>query len=474
MPTLQESPLTPTPLPGVPGRGALQQTLIRSTECAAPILQGRPDRARFRAWYTPAWRHGTAVAVLFLVVFVTYRPALRHPPRQDQWTFLLETVNADRFVPLVLQHVLVQPHRRGQLGGLSALPPRPVRPAVRGEGPLRRSLHLLAGYGDRPALSRSSGYSCASRCRLHAAYPAGSAWAGRLRLALAYVLALFFAVNFAGTEMVIWHHIHGYLLFVLLVLGSWLLLLDELCDLPAPRGRSWRLGGALLLTLLSAFTYETGAYYAVCLGGVLALVSAGRRRFRRGLVLFALFAAVLPVFRAADWLDRRSHRHTQPDVTEATVWEHARWEPTTEHAKRYLLFTLCQPFFPSCPEWSFADRLFIPEPGSKARALLWRLEPFLFVSYAVVLARPPFSSRYATCAACSARAARRMKPVICGPAARPGQPLGDLPDRRPVGDAITADDLVRAIGVVGGDRVRGPAAIPRNRYSCAGSASALS
>ena len=35
----------------------------------------------------------------------------------------------------------------------------------------------------------------------------------RLRVALAYMLALFFGVNFACTEMVVWHHIHGYMLY---------------------------------------------------------------------------------------------------------------------------------------------------------------------------------------------------------------------------------------------------------------------
>lgn len=350
----------------------------------APTLEACPARARFWAWYTAAWRHATAVAVLLLAVLVTYRPALRHPPRQDQWTFLLETSATDRFVPLVLQ---TYSFNRTALVSWGDYPL--FRPGLFALLSLEKAL-----FGARYACWQATGIAlhCAIvlvflriLLRLHAAYPAGSAWAGRLRLALAYAVALFFAVNFAGTEMVIWHHIHGYMLFVLLVLGSWLLLLDELCDLPAPRQRPWRLGGAFVLTLLSAFTYETGAYYAVCLGAVLALVAAGRRRLRRGLLLFALFAAVLPIFRAADWLDRLSHRHTRPDITEATVWEHARWEPTAEHAKRYLLFTLCQPFFPSCPEWSFQDRLTIPEPV-QAPGRYWRADPVLFVSYAAALA----------------------------------------------------------------------------------------
>jgi hypothetical protein len=350
----------------------------------APTLEGRPARARFWAWYTPAWRHTTAVAILLTVIVVTYRPALRHPPRQDQWTFLLETANEDHFLPLLLHTYSFNRTAVVSWGDYPLF-----RPGLFAMLSAEKAL-----FGPRYAYWQATGI--ALHCiivglllrillRLHAIFPAGSVTAGRLRVALAYAVALFFAVNFAGTEMVIWHHIHGYELFILMVLAGWLLLLDELCGLPAARGRPWRLGGAFLLALLSAFTYETGAYYAVCLGGVLALVSAGRRQFRRAAVLFTLFAAILPLFHAVDRLDRYAHRHTRPDITEEKVWDSARWEPTTNHAKRYLLFTLCQPFFPSCPDWSFADRLTIPEPV-QAPQNYWRAEPFLFVSYAVALA----------------------------------------------------------------------------------------
>jgi hypothetical protein len=349
-----------------------------------PTPEDRPFRAGFWAWYTPAWRHATAVAVLLLLVVWTYRPALRHPPRQDQWTFLLETINEHRFLPL-LRHTYSFNRTAVVSWGDYPL----FRPGLFALLSAEKAL-----FGPRYAGWQATGIAlhCAIvlvllriLLRLHAAYPAGSPWTGRLRLVLAYVLALFFAVNFAGLEMVIWHHIHGYMLYVLLVLGGWLLLLDELCGLPASRWRSWRLVGAFVLMLLAGFTYETGAVYAVCLGAVLALVAFGRRQFRRGLLLFALFAAILPVFCAVDLLDQRSHRHMRPDITETSVLEQAQWGPTTDHAKRYLLFTLCQPLFPSCPDWTFADRLTIPEPG-QAPEHYWRAEPFLFVSYAVVLA----------------------------------------------------------------------------------------
>jgi hypothetical protein len=347
-------------------------------------MDQRPARFDFWAWYTPPWRHGTAVVVLFFIIFSTYRPSLWHPPRQDQWSFLIDTVKENGFLPM-FSHTYS--YNRTRVAGWGDYPLfRPVLFA------------LLSGekalFGPRYLYWQAVGIvlHCAIvwvflriLLRLHQIYPTTSTLVSRLRLALAYILALFFGVNFVGTEIVSWCHIHGYLLYVLLVLGSMLLLLDELCGSPErPFSGFWRLGGAFVLTLLASFTYETGSLYAVCLGGVLAMVSAGRGKVRRGLLLLALFASILLVYRAADGIDRLSHPETRPDITEATILARAHFTRTINHARRYLLFTLIQPFFPSCPEWSFQERLSIPEPRANPQAY-WRLEPFLFLSYAVVL-----------------------------------------------------------------------------------------
>jgi hypothetical protein len=324
---------------------------------------------------------------VFLAVLWAYRPALQHPPRQDQWCFLLDTAHEERFWPM-LAHTYS--YNRTRVAGWGDYPL--LRPCLFALLCAEKALfgpHYVYWQAVGVALHLTAVWLFLRvLLRLHQTYPAGSAATRRLRLALAYALALFFAVNFAGTDMVSWCHIHGYLLFALLVLGVWLLLLDELCGTRAPRApraRFWRVGGAFLLTLVSAFTYEAGCVYAVCVGAALALVWAGRRQARRGLLLFALFASILPVNRAVDWLDRRGHPETRPDVTETTVLERAGWGATVEHARRYLLFALAQPFFPSCPDWGFDERLCIPEPDTNPGAF-WRPEPFLALSYAVVLA----------------------------------------------------------------------------------------
>jgi hypothetical protein len=349
----------------------------------ASIMEERPDRVSDWTWVTPAWRHRLAVAVLFLVVFATYRPALQHPPRQDQWSFLLETVNEDRFWPMLLQTYSY--NRTSAISWGDYLLFRPVLFAT--------LCAEKALFGPRYAYWQAAGIALHGAVvwlllrllrRLHQLYPAATPATGRLRLALAYAVALFFAVNFAGIEMVVWCHIHGYLVFVLLVLGGLLLLLDELCGAAPRRGLRWRLGGAWVLSLLAAFTYETGAVYAVCIGIVLGLRGAAQGQARRGLLLFVLFAAILPGNRVVDWLDRRQHPDVRPDATEVTLLERAEPAVTLDNARRYLLFTLYQPFFPSCPRWDFHERIILPEPDANPHAY-WRRKPALFVSYAVVL-----------------------------------------------------------------------------------------
>ena len=68
----------------------------------------------------------------------------------------------------------------------------------------------------------------------------------------------------------------------------------------------------------------------------------------------------------------------------ATVLDHAKPGPTLEHAGRYVLFTLVQPFFPAAPGWDFGKRLVMPEPGD-APDRFFRLKQQLVFSYAVLL-----------------------------------------------------------------------------------------
>ncbi len=203
----------------------------------------------------------------------------------------------------------------------------------------------------------------------------------RLFLGLAYGLVLFFGLNHAVVEMVIWSHINGYLLFVILVLGASLLCSKVLAEPEASLGRqNLRLVGTFLLCLVSAFTYEIGQFFAVIAGGVLGASAWGPGRRFRALAVFALFASILPLYQGINLLGRAAHpaawdgRTTAPreldravhpgawDGSTTTIWERAFSTTTLKNAIRYVLYTTVQPFFPAFATWAdVGDRLFIPE-----------------------------------------------------------------------------------------------------------------
>ena len=133
--------------------------------------------------------------------------------------------------------------------------------------------------------------------------------------------------------------------------------MDDLCGADPPAKGAWQLAIAFVLFLVAAFAYEVGSVVAVCFGGVLGLSAARRGQVRRGLLRFVLFGSLLPFFVVTDRLDRLAHPETRPDITEATVPERAQWTQTVQHAGRYLLFTLWQPFFPTCVNWEFENRV---------------------------------------------------------------------------------------------------------------------
>jgi hypothetical protein len=148
---------------------------------------------------------------------------------------------------------------------------------------------------------------------------------------------------------------------------------------------AWRLAGAFLLTFLAAFTYETGSAYAVLLGGALALAAWRRKQLRRSAAVACLFASVFVAYRAADWLDRRGHPGARPDVTTASVLDHAFGRATFDHAGRYALFTLWQPFYPTAAPWDFEKRLVLHEPGEDWNRYR-RLKAPMLLSHAAVAA----------------------------------------------------------------------------------------
>ena len=160
-------------------------------------------------------------------------------------------------------------------------------------------------------------------------------------------------------ELVVFSHLHGYLLFLALLLGSLILLLR---GRRAAGPRRAALGGAWILTGLSAFTYEMGQWYAV-LAGLFLAATRYRARGARALALFAAFAAILPLYQAVNHFDRLAHRGQFPDEkTGQALVARALTPATLKNAGRFIVYTALQPFVPSAEKDSyFEGRLSVPE-----------------------------------------------------------------------------------------------------------------
>lgn len=328
---------------------------------------------------------------LFAVVWLAYYPSLGHGPRADQWCYLLDTVGEHQFSTL-FAHTYSYNRTRMVCPGDYHL----FRPVL---------FALLSGekalFGNNFALWQATGIllHCLALyllLRLMLRLPAllsgettpeaASPWWFRQTImrAVSFALVLYFGLNCAVVEMVIWAHINGYLLFVVLVLGSIVLLLEGIAIGEEPRfKRVWLLGAAWCLTLLAAFTYEIGQFYAVIAGTLAAAALYRKGAARRSVIVFAVFFSILVFYRVANVLDQRAHAERAPDIEIATILQRMTSRITLAHTIRYLLYDLVQPFFPSWMSWSFTSRLVIPEAVA-SHWQDWKNSPMSIVSYVLL------------------------------------------------------------------------------------------
>src|SRR5260370_11188715 len=294
------------------------------------------------------------LALLAFLVWAAYAPSLRHPPRADQWCFLNDTQDRHRFFDILRPPYQPARTRRTCAGDTDLS--RPVLFAL-----LAAEKAAFGGDIVRPqalglVLHGSVAYLLLLVLRRLAAVggrdapplfsPAGL---------FPYAVSLFFALNFAVQELVIWAHLHGYVLFLVSLLGSLVLLLRHVA---APAAGSWEspsLWGAWSLALLSAFTYEMGQLYAPLAGLFAALALPRGAGLARRAGFCALFASVVLVYQGANHLDARAHEgEYEPDALGAVIRSQLFTENTVTHSKRFVVYTAFQPFFPSLSQPSFS------------------------------------------------------------------------------------------------------------------------
>jgi hypothetical protein len=299
--------------------------------------------------------HAGALAALVGLVVLVYHPSLGHAHRGDQWCVLLDTLDDEGFLANFAHTHSYNRTRAVDPGDYQLY--RPVlfmllsaEKALFGNNlalwqAVGIALHLAA-VGLFLTVLLETRRLCGNR-----------GWAMTV---LAYAVALFFALNFAGVEMVIWSHINGYLLFVVFALAAVRLCLPVLDPAGRPAGGG-QLAAVFVLLLLGAFTYEIGSPFAV----VAALVVGGalwaRERRGRGVAAFCVLASVFPIYQGANVLDRWAHPGAWDANLGVVAGRAVSW-PTVAHLGRYVGYTVVQPFFPSWAHWEFRGRVVVYEP----------------------------------------------------------------------------------------------------------------
>ncbi|MBA4063037.1 MAG: hypothetical protein C0501_04885 [Isosphaera sp.] len=171
-----------------------------------------------------------------------------------------------------------------------------------------------------------------------------------------YALTAFFALNPATMELVIFAHLHGYLLYLVLLLGAVGLLLRHLSGPRAGSLASPALWAAWVLTLVSAFTYELGQLFAVLAGLLAAVVAYPRAGLPKAVTVVALFAVVPVAYQAVNAHDLEVHRgRYTPDEAPAAIRERVFTRATVNHSVRFALFTAVHPVCPSVLQLSYVE-----------------------------------------------------------------------------------------------------------------------
>lgn len=275
------------------------------------------------------------VLLLALVTCAVYYHSLFHAPRADQLLYLHQTLDG------------------GTLWGLLRRTYALNRSPALGDQALFRPLLYAVLAVERWAWGYEFRLWQATSLAVHVAVVLSLyQHVGRLlgpASRLSFALALFFGVLYAGMELVVWHHIIGYLVFSLCLVRAglaWQQLLQPGAE-PAHR----RAAVALPLWCgVGAFSYELGNVVAVLFAVSLAWASqraalepAAVRRARRAALVLLLVPLAYASWSAIDYQRRFGFGHGAPDgerhllmlagaaLRLSSAWAGAIWLPASLH-----------------------------------------------------------------------------------------------------------------------------------------------
>jgi hypothetical protein len=312
----------------------------------APV---EPVRGRSR------WLRLIPLLLLLAAVWYVYAPSRKHMPHSDQLNFLVDTVGHDDFLDLVTR---TYSYNR-------------TRITSPGDTQLFRPVFFVWLSGLKAAFGTRFHYPQTVGIVLHCVvcvllfflvrriFALNRDPAQGQPIGLPLALTAFYGLNYSIVEQVVWFNIQPYTLAIALMLGSVLLLLRG-TRLDANTG-SWRLSlaAAWLLMLIASFTYELGQFLAILAGLFLMATLPATRR--RRLAMGAAFCAIAVIYQGVNQFDHRMHDNYPDDIGVADVLRKATPAATLEHATRYAVYTLVQPFMPIDVAAHREGKIFIAE-----------------------------------------------------------------------------------------------------------------
>jgi len=198
----------------------------------------------------------------------------------------------------------------------------------------------------------------------------------------AFALSACLAVLTAGIELVTWHHLHGYLIFLLFFLGSFFGLFDHV-ESGQTRGTSLLLVAFLLFA--ACLTHELGCLWAIIFAAFLWLthpsIHAPLAKKPAALPRSTAFLLLVPVLLYAILSFYDYHRHAFSPQNEVSF--HFSWIEFGINYLKSLAWWICMGIFSVPSEWTSS-----PLEGTKfipSAIVLRPLFPLVFAAVAVVI-----------------------------------------------------------------------------------------
>ncbi len=294
--------------------------------------------------------------LLIAAIWAVYYPSLQHMPRSDEWCCLLDIVDCKRFSE-VAANLYSEMRTTTMFLHTDMLLFRPINNISVGvkrilfEGNLACYqatsilLHCLIVCLMFYLMHRILNFFVKERsCFLSLRH---------LKIdllgLLPFLLSLFFALNFAVMEMVIWANIAGYLLFILFFLSAITLLFMAMAGEKLSMRKQFILFlGAWFFALLLAFTYEMGQFVALLLGIAAGIWSYRKNNgVKKSLFYFFVFFLIAIIYQSANILDLHSHPVLKGGAAPFNAIVSGIFSVKTIHNfSRLIKFTIFQPFFP--------------------------------------------------------------------------------------------------------------------------------